>query len=239
MLIFHFFYPFIVIYYSFLLSLKIDYKYIIIGLTLVFIEILSLGFNAIIFDKYKLLLLFDIGSIVFSLIALILISALWIRSLFPILFISLFWISSNTFYIIWILLCKLEDYFLSVMVFNYNIFFGLAIFISSIILKIKEKLTQESSQAFYIKTFFVLFIQFIIIMLVTFLGFFLGFNESFLSLGIHISSIVIQSFIIIYLILYYIFQLDDDPCCDFSFWKYEFFTTVIFNICFPSFRYLL
>ena len=97
MIIFHIFYPTIIIYYSFLLSEFIDSKYIIIGLCLLGTEILSILVN--IFLKKFEIKYFLLFSSLLSLIGLIFFSIFWIKSLYPILFISLFWLTSNLIYI--------------------------------------------------------------------------------------------------------------------------------------------
>ena len=98
MIIFHIFYPPFIIYYSFLFSSFVDSKYIIIGLSLVGIEIFSL-FAIILFKIFELIY-FSISSLLFSLIGLIFFSFFWIKSWFPILYISIFWLISNGYYIL-------------------------------------------------------------------------------------------------------------------------------------------
>ena len=90
MIIFHIFYPPFIIYYSFLFSSFIDSKYIVIGLSLIGIEIFSLLFN--IFLKKFETTFFLINSFIFSLLGLIIFSFFWIKYLLPILYISIFWI---------------------------------------------------------------------------------------------------------------------------------------------------
>ena len=203
MIIFHVIYPFIVVYYNFIFSQLIDYNCIIIGLIFILIELLSMLFN-ICLKKFHLQF-FVISSISSSLLALIIFSVLWIKALFPIIYISLFWLFTNAYYIFWhfisLKVCKYDEYFYSVIIFNYNIFLGLS-YITAIGIKyafknIKEIVSDEQ-KSFYLKNFIILLIQYLIIILVTFLGFYYDFNISFLNLVTHITSIILQAGIIIF-----------------------------------------
>ena len=133
MIIFLIFYPFIIIYYCLKLSELIDHKYILAGISLVLTETLSLMFNAFIIKKFQPLY-FGLFSGIASLIGLILFSYLWIKELLPIVYISSFWFVSNGYYILWIFistkLCKLEEYYYSVMIGDYSVFLGMAYYIA-------------------------------------------------------------------------------------------------------------
>ena len=124
MIIFHIFYPIFIIYYSFLFSSFIDSKYIIIGLSLIGIELFSLLFN-VLFALFELKY-FLISSLLISFLGLIAFSVSWIKVWYPILFISIFWLVSNIYYIFWIFLvikkCKLNQHFYSSFIFSYGIF---------------------------------------------------------------------------------------------------------------------
>ena len=95
-----------------------------------------------------------------------------------------------------------------------------------------ENLNEDYSKYVYIKIFFVLFAQYIIIFLTSFLGFYFGFNLKLLNLSVHISLSVIQGVILIFFIIIFILKIffeknidyDDNTCY-----------TIIFHICFPFF----
>ena len=127
MIFFLVYYPIFAIYCSVILSFYLDIKYIIIRLSFIFAEILSLGIYINIFKKYRLLF-FGISSSILSLIVLILFSLLLIKSLLPIVYVSIFWLITNAYFILWQflsdLLCKLDEFFYSVIIFNYSIFLG-------------------------------------------------------------------------------------------------------------------
>ena len=203
MIIFLVFYPFIVIYYSFLLSLNIDYKCIIIGLLFCFIEILTMGFNLLIIKNYEIKN-FGLSAIVFSKVGLILFSVLWIKSFYPIIYISLFWLYTNAHYTFWLFIsikiCKLDESFYSIIIHNYTIFLGLAycikVGINNIGNIIRVSLV-DAKKSFYLKIFLILIIQHFIIALLSFLGFYFGINQIFLNKYIIISHIILQIIILI------------------------------------------
>ena len=126
LIIFFIFYPPFIIYYSLLLSEHIDSKYIIIGLIIVGAEILSLLLNMF-FKKFKIQYFILFPSIL-SCIALLFISIFWLKSWFPILYVSIFLLVSNIIYLSLIFtitqLTNLseEESFYSVLFFNYGIF---------------------------------------------------------------------------------------------------------------------
>ena len=203
MILFYAFYPFIVIYYSFLLSLNIDYKCIIIGLLFCFIEILTMGFNLLIIKNYEIKN-FGLSAIVFSKVGLILFSVLWIKSFYPIIYISLFWLYTNAHYTFWLFIsikiCKLDESFYSIIIHNYTIFLGLAycikVGINNIGNIIRVSLV-DAKKSFYLKNFLILIIQHFIIALLSFLGFYFGINQIFLNKYIIISYIILQIIILI------------------------------------------
>jgi len=227
MIIFHIIYPFIVVYYNFIFSQLIDYNCIIIGLIFILIELLSMLFN-ICLKKFHLQF-FVISSISSSLLALIIFSVLWIKALFPIIYISLFWLFTNAYYIFWhfisLKVCKYDEYFYSVIIFNYNIFLGLSYITANGIkyaFKNIKEIVSDEQKSFYLKNFIILLIQYLIIILVTFLGFYYDFNISFLNLVTHIISIILQLGIIIFFEINILsFLLENKGFA------------IIFNICFP------
>ena len=182
MIIFHIFYPTIIIYYSFLLSEFIDSKYIIIGLTLIEMEILSLLFN-IIFKKFEIKH-FLLSTSLLSVIGLVFFSLFWIKTLYPVIYMLIFYILSNACFVLWILFInkklKLEKYYYSSLIFNYNLFLGIAYVIiylvKYIINNIRERIEDDNDENiqtknFYLKNFIILFIQYIFIVSSVNIGF--------------------------------------------------------------------
>ena len=80
-IIFNICFPFIASYYNFLLFSIIEYKYIIIGLSFILIEVISIFLNAIFSENFKNINLFIISSSL-NLISLILFSVLWMKDIF-------------------------------------------------------------------------------------------------------------------------------------------------------------
>ena len=173
----HIFYYLISSYYGFLLLDYIKYKYIIIGFSLIMIEILSIIFNAIFVQKFNILSFFLISSS-FSLLALILFSILWIKYLFPILYISGFWIVSFIYFILWIFIsskfCKPDEYFYSVLIFNYGIISGLSFILAFVIKKFIDSLKKRVKFALEetkFKEFLLLLVEYIFIIILVYIVF--------------------------------------------------------------------
>ena len=185
MIIFHVFYPIFIIYFGYLFSSFIDQKYIIIGLSLIVIQIFSLLFN-ITFKilKIKYICLF---SSISSLIGLVFFSYTNIKSFYPILYISIFWLISNIYYILWIVLtdkvCKFDEYFYSSLIFDYGIFLGLSkgiLYVIELMFKNTNERNNEANEnneelqekkIFYLYNFIILFIYFSLVIIVTIVGF--------------------------------------------------------------------
>ena len=182
MIIFHVFYPIFIIYFGYLFSSFIAQKYIIIGLSLIAIQIFSLLFN-ITFKilKIKYICLF---SSISSLIGLVFFSYTNIKSFYPILYISIFWLISNIYYILWIVLtdkiCKLNEYFYSSLIFDYGIFLGLSkgiLCVIELMFKNTNERNNENNEElqekkiFYLYNFIILFIYFSLVIIVTIVGF--------------------------------------------------------------------
>ena len=173
----HIFYYLISSYYGFLLLDYIKYKYIIIGFSLIMIEILSIIFNAIFVQKFNILSFFLISSS-FSLLALVLFSILWIKYLFPILYISGFWIVSFIYFILWIFIsskfCKPDEYFYSVLIFNYGIISGLSFILAFVIKKFIDSLKKRVKFALEetkFKEFLLLLVEYIFIIILVYIVF--------------------------------------------------------------------
>lgn len=128
-IIFHICFPFFVIYYAFLLSLIVDYEYIIIGLSIILIEIISILLNAIIFEKFKKRIFVIISSFL-NLIALILFYFLWVKNLLSMVYDFSFVVITIGYIILWFYISKEfiedENYFFSAFLFNYSVYLGLA-----------------------------------------------------------------------------------------------------------------
>ena len=173
----HIFYYLISSYYGFLLLDYIKYKYIIIGFSLIMIEILSIIFNAIFVQKFNILSFFLISSS-FSLLALVLFSILWIKYLFPILYISGFWIVSFIYFILWIFIsskfCKPDEYLYSVLIFNYGIISGLSFILAFVIKKFIDSLKKNVKFALEetkFKEFLLLLVEYIFIIILVYIVF--------------------------------------------------------------------
>ena len=173
----HIFYNLISSYYGFLLLDYIKYKYIIIGFSLIMIEILSIIFNAIFVQKFNILSFFLISSS-FSLLALVLFSILWIKYLFPILYISGFWIVSFIYFILWIFIsskfCKPDEYLYSVLIFNYGIISGLSFILAFVIKKFIDSLKKNVKFALEetkFKEFLLLLVEYIFIIILVYIVF--------------------------------------------------------------------
>ena len=183
MIIFHILYPPFIIYYLYLFSSFIDSKYIIIGLSLIGIELFSLLFNA--FLKNFKLIHFCLYSVSFSLIGLIFFSIFWIKSWLPILYLSIFWLMSNAIYIFWnyiineLYRSEFDEFFFSALIFDYNIILAFSFLIKYIFNYIdnyiRERIADNSNEFqnkkyFYLFNFIILITQYAIILTITILG---------------------------------------------------------------------
>ena len=192
MILFHIFYPFIVVYLSFILSKYFDYKYIIIGLVTFFIEILSLGIYVNICKKYNLIY-FCLFSSLLSLIIFVPCLLFWlnilndieleIKSLLPIIFLVSFWFFSISYYLLWIHIslksCELDDYFYSSVIYDYGIILGLVYLIIFPIKYIFKFLDNHYyMKESWIDVFITLLKQYIIIITAVWVGFSLGLTQS-------------------------------------------------------------
>lgn len=116
-----FFFSIDTIFFAFSLLNYIESKYIIIALTLITLNILSMPINSLFIKKYTFLFLCLISAI-FSFIGLVIFCTLWIKSLLPIIFISLFWIFSIGYQICWFYFnmkyCRINELFYSSILYN-------------------------------------------------------------------------------------------------------------------------
>ena len=238
MIIFHVAYPFFICYYCLLFSDFIDTKYIIIGLSLVEMEIISVLIN-IVAKKFKNLYI-CLSALISSLIGLISFSSFWIKSLYPIIYVAIYWLLSNGYYTIWIYglnkLYKLEEYFYSVIIFNYSIFLGLvyailylAEYICSYLKNrfIDDNIELMRKRDFYLNNFIILFIQIAVIITLTVIGFEYQFNEILIKAdySLEIKYIPILVFIFLLMFIFY--------ACLFDYKISK--ITIIFHIFFPPF----
>ena len=113
-----------------------------------------------------------------------------LKSLLPILYISIFWIISNGYYIFWIFLVnkkrKFDEYFYSSLIFNYGIFFALSkgiIYSFGHIGKyIKQRINDNNDnllnkKRFYLNIFIILITQYAFIIFFSIIGFKYILNE--------------------------------------------------------------
>ena len=160
-----------------------DIKYFKIGISLVTIEVLSIGI-LLIFNKKYTLLYFSLSSIILSLIGLLLFIFLWIGELIPSIYMSIFWLVTNAIFILKILaiqkICINFELYYSVSIFNYGIFLGSAYSIIEGIkftynkAKVKYNLLDNDS---LFKTYIILLGQYATILLFAGIGFASGFGE--------------------------------------------------------------
>ena len=110
-----------------------------------------------------------------------------IKSFYPILYISIFWLISNIYYILWIVLtdkiCKLNEYFYSSLIFDYGIFLGISkgiLYVIELMFKNTNERNNEANEnneelqekkIFYLYNFIILFIYFSLVIIVTIVGF--------------------------------------------------------------------
>ena len=135
-IIFNIFYPPFIVYYGLLLSEYLDYKYFIMGSGLVLLVILSLGIHLLLFDNTRKIYMF-LNSFILSLIGLIAFSYFWIKSLYPIIYVSSFWLGINLLFLLWVHLTKLFEEFKTiyfVFLFDYNILIGIAFILEKFLL---------------------------------------------------------------------------------------------------------
>ena len=179
-------YIIIAVYYSFLLSQCFDYKYVVIGLSFIFLDILSLTVYVLFFDKYNLLY-FGISSSILSFIGLVLFSVFWIKSLIPIIMIVIFYLFSICYNILWIFiivkLCENNEYYHSAIISNYGVFLGMtyatSFGIKSLYKIVKKKFEESNPSGMKFKIFTALLCQYIIIIIFIWIGFSFELNYQF------------------------------------------------------------
>ena len=183
MIIFHILYPFIITYYSFLASKYLDYYYILMGLSFITTDILSLGITSIIFKKDAIINFF-ITALILNIVGLIIVSKFFIPNSHIIIF-SCFIFSIFILYILWIYtskkLCKLDEYFYSTLIFNYGIFLGTFYSIWYIAKKIYSFLKNRQNHFDFnnptTKIYTILFFQYHLIIISVWIGFYFKLNE--------------------------------------------------------------
>ena len=158
-------YPALIIFLCLEISSVLEFKYIIIGLSIIFFENLSQGIYVIIFKKNELLF-FIISSFVLSSIALIFFSIFWIKGLLQIIYVSIFYLGTIGMNLLLNYIsskyCEYDEYFYSIMIFNYSIFLALANALKMLYFYMKKKY-YESEIKKIIKIFFILMIQYSLI----------------------------------------------------------------------------
>ena len=251
LLIFHTIYPIFILYYGFLISEYIKSKYIIIGFSLVGIEIFSL-MNNIIFNHFEPLS-FGLFSGIISFIGLALFSFMMVKTWIIILYISIFWLLSLIYYMIWIFIirekCKKDEYFYSSLIFNYGLFLGLSkgiIFginnIGNIYKYIHERINDNNEdlllkRRFYLNNFIILILQYSFIISLTLVGFIYNFNEKLIELDISLLWKYASLIVFIFLLSIIIAFLSDYKKSKFMLIFLSFFPCFIvyFSLLFSSF----
>ena len=159
-------YPVPIIYFCLEISTVLQYKYIIIGLSLIFLEKLSQGIYVTFFKKYELLF-FGISSSTLSLIGLIFFSAFWIKELLPIIYISIFYLCTIGINLLLIFIslkiCEFHEYYYSLMIFNYGIFLAFENVLKRLFFYMKKNYEESEEEKPLIKIFLILIIQYIMI----------------------------------------------------------------------------
>ena len=186
MSIFHVLEPIIISYHSFLMSERIDYKYIIIEYSLIAMEILSLGIYVLFFHIHKLQH-FLFSSSLISLIGLILFSIFWIKELLPIVYVTIFWLLTLGYYLLWhhfaLKMCKLDEYLFSAFIFDYSFIFGLAYGVIWLFRKsrkaIKNRIEDYDSHRYdqFLRLYGIFFGQVIIIIIIYWISISLGYID--------------------------------------------------------------
>ena len=133
-----------------------------------------------------------------------------LKSIFPILYISIFWILSNGYYIFWIFFInkkfKYDEYIFSSLIFNYGIFFGISKGIiysfEHTVKYIKKRINDNNEELlkkkkFYLNNFIILIIQYIFIISFYIMGFEYKFNEIIIETDISLLAKYISIIIFI------------------------------------------
>ena len=160
-------YPVLITYFLLVISSVLEYKYIIIGLSLILLEKISQGLYTLIFKNYGILY-FGISSFILSLIGLILFSIFWIKDLLPIIYVSIFYlciIGINCLLIyISLIICENNEYNYSIIIFNYGIFLGFANALKKLFIHMRNNYEEsDKNHKNLVITFLILIIQYIFI----------------------------------------------------------------------------
>ena len=129
-IIFIILFPIMMIIYTLMLSELIESKYIITGISLIFIYIISLRIHFLIFKnpRYSRLVFLLLSVAVPSFVAFLLFAFIWIKDSLGIFIIFVFWVATIIYYMLWIFIsfksCRLHEYFYSVLIFDYGILLG-------------------------------------------------------------------------------------------------------------------
>ena len=237
MIFFEIIYPFFIIYYCFLFSEFLDYKYFIIGVSLIIIQILSYGIYNLIIKNYQILHLILI-SISLNIIALIFFGFFWIKDIVPTLLVATFPFGLNLFYLLWLNFIKSFkefNYYYSVLIYNYHIFLGISLailailaiisFVFGIVFECFEFIKNKSREFDYpsdeLRIFRTFLIQFFIIGIFVSIGIVTNLNKIFdfyenrVAFGWTFGVDVVFSFILCVYLLIQIDKIDGDCCCYF------------------------
>ena len=199
LIIYHIIYTIIMSCLTIFLSFYIEKKYIIIGLGLILVETISFLILTPILKKYEKLYFGIIASIP-SIIGLILISIFLIKSLLPIIYISIYGLVVISYYIGWLKIylsnefCRTDEYLYSTIIFDYGLFLGIEFLFSKgikfiwkkFIIRVvvpkakifynyyKDKLNSDDN--YYLKLYIMFLAQYVLITIFTWIGFSLKWN---------------------------------------------------------------
>ena len=194
LIIYHIIYTIIMSCLTIFLSFYIEKKYIIIGLGLILVETISFLILTPILKKYEKLYFGIIASIP-SIIGLILISIFLIKSLLPIIYISIYGLVVISYYIGWLKIylsnefCRTDEYLYSTIIFDYGLFLGIEFIFSKgikfiwkkFIIRVvvpeakifynyyKDKLNSDDN--YYLKLYIMFLAQYVLITIFTWIGF--------------------------------------------------------------------
>ena len=181
--IYHIFYGLFIIFNCFLLSKYIYKKYILCSLFLIILEITAMEIFAFIFKTYKLYL-FGISSFIFGLMSTVGFY-FWIKDIITISIIYGIGFSF-IFYLLLVIffsrkVCELDEYIYASIIQDYSFFLAItngSIKVFSCICRSLSNLQgyYDSNIVFYIKVFFYLLAEFILIISIVWGGFYLEFN---------------------------------------------------------------
>ena len=179
LLIYNAFSALFTIYFTLLLSKFCNFEFdvIIISLSLILIELVAMEVYLLLFKNYKNLYL-SFSCFALSLVGVVLYSLLWKKPFYPNkMSILLFWVFSLAYVFIHfniiIKICLLDEHFYASIIFNYGLFLLIALGLKYIYDYINAQYTKlKDNLKLQLKTFCMLIIQMIIILIFDGIGFY-------------------------------------------------------------------